>query len=272
MERVDGAARIVFARRGARTAVADLYQRAPCRVMFPNTDEGDVPTAALVTTSGGLTGGDRLAIEVEVGESAFATITTQAAEKIYRSPGDLCSIAVDLNIAPAAWAEWLMQETILFDGARLSRRIEANVAEGGRLLAVESLIFGRAAMGEAFRSGSVHDGWRVKRGGRLVWMDALKLCGDVGAERAKPFGFGSAAGCATLIYVGQDAGRWLGAARDAISSSGASGGATSFDGLMVVRLLADDAANLRRAVTSCVTRLRGEIADLPARMPRLWSL
>lgn len=271
LERVAGATRIVCARRGERTTLCDLYQKAPCRVLFPHVEAGDPFTAVLLTTSGGLTGGDRLDIAVEIGAGATATVTTQAAEKVYRSLGDDCAVRVALAIADDAWGEWLMQETILFDGARLSRCTEADVAPRGRLLAVESLVFGRAAMGETFRRGHVHDVWRIRRSGRLVWTDALKLEGDVAAERHKPFGFGGAAACATLLYVGADAARHLDCARQAIARSGVSGGATSFDGVMIVRLLASDAAHLRAGVAYCLARLRAAIAGLPERLPRVWS-
>jgi urease accessory protein len=240
--------------------------------LFPDSEADDPFTAVLLTTSGGLTGGDRLDIEVGVGEGAAATITTQAAEKIYRSRGDDCTVRIRLNVAADAWAEWLMQETILFDGARLSRRTEADVAANGRLLAVESLVFGRSAMGETFDHGLIHDVWRIRRDGRLMWADAVRLEGDVAAERRKPFGFGAAAGCATLIYVGADAARHLEAAREALSQTEATGGASSFDGLLIVRLLAGDAAHLRGAVAHCVKRLRAAIAGMPERMPTVWSV
>ncbi len=272
LERVSGAARLTCARRDETTAIADLYQKAPCRLLFPDVEPDDPFTAVLLTTSGGLTGGDRLDIEIGVGPSASATISTQAAEKIYRSPGDDCTVRVRLAVAPDAWAEWLMQETILFDGARLSRRTEADVAATGRLLAVESLVFGRGAMGESFDHGRVHDVWRIRREGKLVWADAVKLEGDIAAERGKPFGFGAAAGCATLVYVGADATRRLAAAREALAQTEATGGATSFDGLLIVRLLAGDAAHLRAAVAHCIGRLRAAIAGLLDRLPRVWSV
>jgi urease accessory protein len=272
LERVAGAVRLDCARRGEITAISDLYQKAPCRVLFPHGEPDDPFSAVLLTTSGGLTGGDSLDVEIGIGQGASATITTQAAEKIYRSTGDDCTVRVRLNVAADAWGEWLMQETILFDGARLSRRTEANLAATGRLLAVESLVFGRTAMGESFNHGHVHDIWRIRRDGKLIWADAIKLEGDIAAERAKPFGFGKAAGCATIVYVGPDAARHLDAAREAISASEVQGGATSFDGVMILRLLADDAVHLRQAVALSLSRLRSAIAGLPARLPRVWSI
>jgi urease accessory protein len=272
LERVAGAARLVCARRGAASVIADLYQKAPCRLLFPDTEADDPFTAVLLTTSGGLTGGDRLDIEMGVREGVAATITTQAAEKIYRSIGNDCTVHIQLNVAADAWAEWLMQETILFEGARLSRHTEADVAASGRLLAVESLVFGRGAMGETFDHGLIHDVWRIRQDGRLVWTDAVRLEGDVAAERRKPFGFGAAAGCATLIYVGADAARYLDVAREALAQTEAAGGASSFDGLLIIRLLAGDATHLRVAVAHCAKRLRVAIAGLPERMPTVWSV
>lgn len=271
LERASGAARLDFRCRDGRTALSSLYQQAPCRVLFPAPETGDPKLGVLLTTTGGLTGGDRLDIELAVEDGARATISTQAAEKIYRSTGPDCTVRVGLRAGEGAWLEWLMQETILFDGAHLSRRTEADVAPTGRLLAVESLVFGRTAMGEDFRRGRVHDVWRVRRGGRLVWIDALKLAGDVAGERRKPFGLGAAAGCATVLYVGADAATHLAAAREALGRTQASGGATSFDGVLIVRLLSDSAVTLRNGVSQVVARLRHAIAGLPARLPRVWS-
>lgn len=270
LERVAGAARLSCVRRGAATGIGTLYQRAPCRFLFPNAAAGDPFTAVLLTTSGGLTGGDKLDIDIDIAEAAAAVVTTQAAEKIYRSTGPECSVRVRISVAPEAWGEWLMQETILFDGARLSRRTEANVAASGRLLAVESLVFGRKAMGEDFARGSVHDVWRVRRGDRLVWIDALKLDGAV--MRREAFGLGEAAGAATLLYVGEDATRHLDVARAALAETEAQGGATSFDGVLILRLLAADAMVLRAGVAHIIVRLRAAIAGLPAHMPRVWSM
>ena len=88
-QRVDGEARIAFRRRADGViALSDLYQRAPCRVLFPTTEAGEPLQAVLLTTSGGLTGGDRTRVSVSVETSARVTVTTQAAEKIYRALPD----------------------------------------------------------------------------------------------------------------------------------------------------------------------------------------
>jgi urease accessory protein len=273
LQRVDGSARIEFAAGpDGRTVLADLYQRAPCRVLFPTTEAGEPIQAVLLTTSGGLTGGDRTRVAIGVGADARATVTTQAAEKLYRAlptSGD-ARVDVDITVGPNAWSEWLAQETILFDRARLRRTFVADVAPEGRLLAVESIVFGRTAMGESFDMGVLHDSWRISRGGRLVWADALHLHGDVKRLRTAPFGFGTAVACSTLLYVGNDAARQLGVVRRLLDQCGRPGAATAFDGLLLIRLLADHAAALRSAVMTLAGGIRRSAAGLRPSLPRVW--
>lgn len=272
-QRVDGEARIAFRRdAGGRTTLADLYQRAPCRVMFPETEPDEPMQAVLLTTSGGLTGGDRTNVAVTVGPGAQATLTTQAAEKIYRAlpaSGD-ARVQAAMQIGPEAWAEWLAQETIVFEGSRLRRTFAADVAASGRLLAVESIVFGRTAMGEHFDTGLLHDSWRIYCGGKLIWADALHLEGDVRQLRSAPFGFGTSVACSTVLYVGADATQQLAEARGILSKSPQPCGATSMDGVMVARIMADDAVQLRTVVMQLIAGIRRAAAALPARLPRVW--
>lgn len=274
-QRVDGAARIAYGCDAQRqTRLRDLYQRAPCRVLFPDVEAGEPPQAVLLTTSGGLTGGDRLTLDIEIDAGARATLTTQAAEKLYRAADGEADTRIDVRLraGSGAWLEWLAQETILFEQSRLHRVVEADLADDAQLLAVESIVFGRRAMGEDFTHGQIHDAWRVRRGGRLVWVDALRLGGDIGTLRAAPFAFGDARGTATLIYVGAAAGTQLDAVRsDLRELDGVHGGATVIDGVLLLRLLAADAVALRRAVMHLAGGLRARLAGLPARLPRVWE-
>jgi urease accessory protein len=230
--------------------------------------------AVLLTTCGGLTSGDRTHVAIELETGAQATLTTQAAEKLYRAVPDEpeATIEVGLQVAEKAWAEWLAQETIVFNGARLRREFRVDMAQTGRMLATESLVLGRAAMGEQFNSGSIHDAWRIRRAGRLIWADALHLTatGRITELLAAPFGFGTAVAYATVIYVGEDADLHLEPVRSVLGNCGVEGGATTFDGLLLTRLLSADAAAVRRAVIAVVGRIRQRAAALPERLPRVW--
>jgi len=264
LERGDGAAEIVFARGG----IVHLYQRTPCRVLFPAAEPDDLPVAALVTTSGGLAGGDRLRLSLKVEEGARAIATTAAAEKVYRSLGPDVVVDIALGVAAEGWLEWLPQETILFDHARLVRRIEAEIAPEAKLIAAETLVFGRTAHGERFARGLLHEGWRVRVGGRLVWADALRLDGDIGRMLAAPAGFGGAAALATAIYVGSDASDRLPAARAIAEVEG--GAATLVNGVLLARFADARADRVRLALTRYLCCLRQAAGGLPASLPRLW--
>ena len=183
-----------------------------------------------------------------------------------------------MSVGAGATGLWLPQETILFDGGRYRRRVSIDVAEGGCLLACESLIIGRRAMGERVTSGFVHDGWRVRHGGRLVLADALRLEGDMEALLDRP-GLGNGArAMATVLLIGRGAEAALQPARDIIEASGATAGVSLVGPVLVLRLLAADGAGLRRDLTVLLESLLATMArSLPAHdagghlaLPRLW--
>jgi len=272
-QRADGAAILSIAcDSSGASRLRDLYQRAPCRMLFPDVAPGEPVQAVLLTTSGGLTGGDRTHVEFNVGVNARATLTTQAAEKLYRAlPGAAAvECAVVLTAGADAWAEWLAQETILFNGARLRRSFSADLAPGSRMLAVESIVFGREAMGEDLRVGMLHDSWRIRRAGRLVWADAVRLEGDIAALRLRPFGFGAALACATVVYAAQDAGELLEPVRALLAAGPDESGVTLLDGLLIIRLLDSDSPRLRARVAGVAGLIRHTAAGVSRTLPRVW--
>jgi urease accessory protein len=272
LQRGRGAAEIAFARDGRVTALARLYQRAPCRVLFPDAEQGDPPLAALLTTSGGLAGGDEIRIGVAADAGAACTIVSQAAEKVYRSLGADAVVMTTLAVGPGAYLEWLPQETILFDGARLKRRITATLAPEGRLLACEMIAFGRAARGEHLIGGRWFDAWEIRRGGALAWTDAIALEDDVGVALASPLAFAGAAAYATAVYVGADAERHLATARGLVESGASRGGASQVGGVLLARFLGGSAQAVRADLVRYLCGMRNAVAGLPARLPRLWQI
>lgn len=272
-QRADGAAILSIGCDGSGVSrLRDLYQRAPCRLLFPDVEAGEPLQAVLLTTTGGLTGGDRTHVEFNVGADARATLTTQAAEKLYRALPDAPPVecAVTLQAGENSWAEWLAQETILFNGARLRRSFSADLAPGSRMLAVESIVFGRQAMGEELRVGMLHDSWRIRRAGRLVWADAMRLEGDLAVVRRAPFGFGDALGCTTMLYAGADAGELVEPVRAALQDVVECSGVTLLDGLLIIRLLDCDTLRLRAQVISVAGLIRHSAAGVSSALPRVW--
>src|SRR5713226_8364603 len=148
------------------------------RVRFPKACAG-APEAVLVNTAGGIAGGDRFAVDLGLDAGAQLTVTTAAAEKIYRSLGPDACLDVCATLKDGAELTWLPQETILFDRARLARTITISLAPTAKLLLAETVLFGRAAMGETVREGGFADRWRVRRDGRLIFAENFRLDGAV---------------------------------------------------------------------------------------------
>jgi urease accessory protein len=272
---VHGGAKLRFAPSGDGTRLADLYQRAPLRVLFPQVLDHGVPTAVVVTTTGGLVGGDRLDLDVVADEGARALITAQAAEKVYRSLGADCRIRVRLTADPGGWLEWLPQETILFEGARLRRTTSLDVAPSARVMAGEFLVFGRSASGETLSRGLVHDAWEVRRGGRLVWMDALHMEGDLTKPLMSAACFSGFAATATMLYAGDDGEARLDLARELVNEYedvNVKAAATVVGGVLVVRWLGRDGLRLRTAYGAVWAAFRHHVGGLRAALPRVWSV
>jgi urease accessory protein len=270
----DGAARIAVAADRGHTRLRDLYQSDPCRVLFPRPAAGAPFEGIVVTTSGGIVGGDRIAIQVEAGDDSIATITTQAAEKIYRSAGLDSRMAIELTIGAGSLLEWMPQETILFDGARLRRETTIDVAPGSRLLCGEILVFGRRARGEKFTRGLLHDSWRITEGGHLIWADALHLADDIDGMMNRASSFDGAASLGTLVFRADDAGGHLDKVREILQDSAddrCMAAATCLGSLLIMRFLGTDAAVTRRRVTKFWSAFRVAVLKLPARLPRVWE-
>ena len=257
---------------GAR--LKDLYQAAPLRVLFPGKTPGDVTSAALVTTSGGLVGGDRLDVEVTINASAAVQVIGQAAEKVYRSKGPDTIFEVALSVGEDAWLEWLPQETIVFDAARLRRRTRVDVAPGGAFLGAEMLVFGRTAMGETLRTGLVRDVWEITQGEKLLWADALHLSGDLQGPLNHPAGFGGARAVATSVLVADDVEAHLTFVRAHLDGvhNGVKCAATIVGGVLVTRWMAFDTQNLRTAFGAYWAAMRNRVKGLPEALPRLWHM
>ncbi|MEO3471666.1 urease accessory protein UreD [Roseomonas sp. CAU 1739] len=265
-QRSRGGAALRFAVARGATRLIDLDQAAPMRILFPDAEPGEPPLAALVNTAGGLAGGDEVTVAVTLEPGAHAVVSTPAAEKIYRSLGPETRIATRLHVAAGGTLEWLPQETILFDGARLTRRLDVDLAPAARLMMTEMLVFGRHARGEAMHSGSLADSWRLRRGGTLLWADGLSLGQGIRARLDHPFGFAGAEACATLLVASEAP---LTEARDAAREAGAAA-TLARPGLLLLRWLGGAPA-VRYGLGEAIRLLRARVLGAAPVLPRLWT-
>ena len=256
-----------FATVGERTYASHTREAGGLRLRFPKVHPGVVPgcEAVMINTAGGMVGGDTARLAFTLEANAAATITTQSAEKIYRANGAATSVEAKLSLGPGAQLEWLPQETILFDDIAFSRSLDVTMAGDASLLLVEALVFGRIAMGEAVRTGSVRDRWRVRREGVLVFAEALALDGAI-AERLDRRALGNGArALATLLLVCPEAESRLPLVREVLGPMGALAGASAWNGLISVRLLSASPERVRAAIVLLLAALRGRAA------PRVWQ-
>jgi urease accessory protein len=239
-----------------------LHESGSLRVRFPSPEAQGL-SAVFVNTAGGIAGGDRFDIDIAAGEGSRLTVTTAAAEKIYRAQGPAAQLNIALKAAADSHLSWLPQETILFDQARVNRRIDIDLAESASLLLCEIVVFGRAAMGEKMLTGSFVDRWRLRRGGKLVFAETVRLDGDVGEKLKRPaVAKGGVAIGTALIVPGDEA--LVTRMREASESFGGEAGISAWNGFAMARFCAQDAAKLRADMIAVLGSVSG-----PA-LPRLW--
>ena len=267
LQRSEGEGCIAVALHSGSSVLKVLNQTGCAQIRLPRRHNGSAIDAVLINTSGGLAGGDRLNWAVDVEAGAQAVVTTQACERAYRSLGDPARVRVSLTVGEGARIDWLPQETILYDGSALERRLEANVAPGGTLLVAEAVLLGRLAHGERVKSAAFHDRWRIRRAGRLVFAEETRLDGKVDAIAAGAATLGGAAAYASMALISDDADTLLESVRAQLSGAGdVFGGASAFDGKLVCRMVAKDGLALRHALIPVLTVLRAGQS-----LPRLWT-
>ena len=262
--RARGGVSVRFKADAGPTRLADLHEQGGFRAKFPRTH--GLTEAVLINTGGGLLGGDAVRFEVSVEPAAQAQVTTQSAERVYRSLGPECRIDITLAVDSGARLHWLPQETILFNEARLTRTITADVAADATLLIVEATVFGRAAMAETMTAGALRDVWRVSRGTDLIYADSVRLAGDIHNQLLRAAIGNGAAAMATILYVAPDASDRLEGARAALDGQSARAAVSAWNGMLVGRLLAPTADALKADVARLTSFLSGHA------LPRVWGV
>lgn len=259
--RARGAVRFDVHARDGVTRRGTLHESGSLRVRFPSPED-DGLSGVFVNTAGGVAGGDRFDIDISAAEAARLTLSTAAAEKVYRAQGAAAQLNISLKVAAGAHLGWLPQETILFDRARVQRRFDIVLDEAASLLLGEIVVFGRTAMGERMEQGEFVDRWRLRRGGKLVFAETIRLDGNIGAKLARSAvaKAGAAIGSA-LMVPGDEA--LVERIREASDSFAGEVGISAWNGFAMARFCAQDAARLRADMVAVLARTG-------AALPRLW--
>lgn len=259
--RARGAVRFDVHARDGVTRRGTLHESGSLRVRFPSP-EGEGLSGVFVNTAGGVAGGDSFEIDITAGPGSRLTLTTAAAEKVYRAPGTAAQLGIALKVDAGAHLAWLPQETILFDRARVRRRFDIALDDAASLLLCEIVVFGRTAMGERIEQGEFIDRWRLRRGGKLLFAENVRLDGNIGAKLARSaIAKGGAAIGTALIVPGDEA--LVERIREASESFSGEVGISAWNGFAMARFCAQDAARLRADMMAVLARTG-------AALPRLW--
>lgn len=259
-----------YERRGARTVLASRRHEGPLVVQKPLYPEGEgVCHTILVHPPGALAGGDELEAKAALGANSHVLLTTPAAGKWYRSLGPWARQRIAISVDDHACAEWLPQETILFDGARAHIETDVMLASSASFIGWDILCLGRTGSGERYVSGACRLHTRIRRGSKTLWLERGNI--EAGGLLVRsPAGLAGHTVFATMIATLEMKRDLLDACRAIHADNGATG-ITCPPGLMIARYLGDSSETARGYFQRLWALIRPAIAGCAAQTPRIWS-
>jgi urease accessory protein len=272
----EGRLQLRYTRDGDRTVAHDRHE-GPLRVLQSLYPEGPgICHHVLVHPPGGIVGGDRLQVDVQVGEGAHALITTPGATRFYRSTGEVAAQQVVLRLERGARLEWLPLETIAYSGCRAENSVSFELADGAQMIGWDLLALGLPAAEQPFEQGSYLQAleWpgRWLERGRIEAEDRLLLDGPVGLAEMRVCGtMWFAAGSVPETPLRE---ALLETARECVAGhplQAAQAGATApQDGLVLLRVLAARAEPAMELLRNIWLRWRSVTWQLESTAPRVW--
>jgi urease accessory protein len=253
----DGELLLDIERRGERSIVASSRHTLPLQVMAPLGLDDHAAVVSVLNPTGGLCGGDRLAIDVHAHPGAWACVTTPSATRVYRASGEPSVQVVRLVLDEGATVEWVPDHTIPFAGSAFRQSIEAAIGEGARLVLLDAFAAGRVARPETWAFAKLESAIEVRDARGWIVRDRFVLGPTPGALRWDGLGLAeSFPYFATMIVVADvGVGDWVRAA-EAVAASA-----------VEVRLAAA-ALPRRGALARCLAPSAHALADA---CERLWG-
>lgn len=151
-----GYLRLGFRNEGHRSTLYDIDRRVPFLVQRGlYWDEGlpGMPCVFIITTTGCMLQGDRMALEIHVEENAQGHVTTQSATKVHMMDANYASQWQKISVEAGGYLEFMPDPLIPHRTSRFLSETEINIAETGALLYSEVLLPGRRYHHEEERFG-----------------------------------------------------------------------------------------------------------------------
>jgi urease accessory protein len=251
----------------------------PLRVLKSLYPEGEaICHNVLVHPPSGLVAGDRLEIELSVGEGAHALLSTPGATRFYRSStGALATQSLHARLAPGARLEWLPLEALAYPGCRALNEARFELAPGAELMAWDLTALGLPQAGQPFDMGQFQQHLEIPgiwlERGLLDGSDALLMDGSLGLAGRRCL--------ASLVFAGGEAlarerrERALEAVRACIEAHplrDTAGVTAAQERLLVLRVLAPLVEPAFELLRQCRAAWRRELWNLDEASPRLWAM
>jgi urease accessory protein len=270
-----GALSYEFEREGPRTVLTRSFCTSPWHHFPPSyLDDSGCAYTWLVNPSGGLVGGDRLSVEVQLHARSHVLLTSPSANRVYRSLAEPAAQEIRLSVGPDARLEWLPEVTIPFAGSRFRQSIHVDLAPGATVVLWDAMASGRVAKQERWAFTSVENeicirGQAPRRRAPVPCVERYRIAPDQWIESVGLAG--SWDYVASLFIIGEAVGAdvWKrldimlavileerpGSVLGAVSTPAAPG--------LAVKLVARSAPDLTVTLESLWGAVRKELWDLP---------
>lgn len=259
---------LAYARFGDCTRPVQRRHKGPLRVQKHLYGEGpQVCQHIIVHPPGGIAGGDRLDIDVSVGDGAWAQLTSPGAAKWYRAAGPAYQ-QLNLRVNAGATLEWLPQETIVYSAAQAELTTRIELQGDARLLYWDVVALGRPAADERFALGHFQSRLEIVRDGQLLWHERQRVNGGDGLLDS-PIGLAGRPVFATLLITGEITEDLLQRCRELPNR--VRGDLSQLPGLLVARCLAGEALHAREWLIGLWQLLRPALLGRAAVAPRIWA-
>ena len=259
LQRARGVADLAF----DKQQIARMYQAGSSKILLPKTYT-PLKEAVFINTAGGITGGDKFEIKLNLTSSKIVA-TTQTAERLYNSIGSTAKVNIHLTIDEASTLYWLPQETIVFDGALIDRNIRIDIAATSDVVFLETIIFGRQAMGEIVQNGEFRDNWRFYRDGILFHSEVISLKSDISKLLKECAGGNGTTTLSTIIATGKKTEYKKNKVMPLVNRFRSTSGISYWEEKLVVRMLNSDPSILKKEMNF----LLQELLEQP--LPQVWQ-